>query len=525
MPTSTAEPDEAAEPGEPDEAGEPNGSRAAAGSVDALGYLWQLRRGQRRAERRRRAYALYCVALLSAVWGVPYLVSVVDAAGDGDWHGATAGRMLDALPLVAPAVLALVPLSAALRARWRGPVLLDAPTVAWVLPHPVDRTPLLLPRYHGALVRAAVLGVVGGGMAGLLVHALGGGGWWQAVLAGAGAGGAAACLGVTAGVAVQRAGAVWPALAGPVPLAVLAAVPLLAAVGRVPRLVGAGAALLVAAGTGAAVVAARRAVPRLPARMLREQATVAVRLTAALYAFDLRQGRATVRRASGRRPRPGRRPPLPRRRALLVPWRDATGLLREPGRLVWAAVWWAVALVCAPLADRHGAPVTLAALLAGYLAAGQLAEPARVEADDGRRAGPLPWPAERLALRHGLLPAALLLVTGAPPVALAGGGAPVLLLAGVPALVGAALVSAYRGIMPAALLLGHETPMGNTGPIQAVLWQVRGPLVILASLAVAHLRAPDAPWPGLGVLWVLGTGASALAWARRRARPRRDPGW
>ncbi len=528
MHTSSVESGDAGEAGESSESGESGESDEAVAAVAAraaLEYLRELRADQRRAERRRRVYVLYCVALLSAVWGVPYLASVIGAAGDGDWHGAAAGRVLDALPLVAPAVLVAMPVSAALRARWRGPVRLDAPTVAWVLPHPVDRDALVLPRFHAAVAFATSLGGVGGGVAGLVVHALGGGGWWQAVLAGAGGGAAAACLGVAAGVAVQRVGAVRPALAVPVPLAALAAVPLLAAGGQVPRLMGVCAAVLVAAGVAVALVAARRAVPGLPARVLREQATVAVRITAALYAFDLRQGRATVRRASGRRPRPGRRVPMPRRSALLVPWRDATGLLREPGRLVWAAVWWAVALVCASLEERDagGGYLTLAALLAGYLAAAQLAEPARVEADDARRAGALPWSAERLALLHGLLPAALLLVTGALPVALAGGLGPSLLLAGVPALVGAALVSAYRGVMPGDLLLGHETPMGNTGPIQAVLWHVRGPMVVLAALVAAHLRAPDGPWSGLAVLWVLGTGASALAWAHRTARPRRGP--
>ncbi|MDT0347050.1 hypothetical protein [Streptomyces litchfieldiae] len=483
---------------------------------DALAHLRRLRAGKRRADRRNAMYTAYCVLLLTAIWGVPYLAALGRAADRGDWHGQTADRALDFLPPIAPALFALVPLAAALRARWRGPVLLDAPTVAWLLPHPVPRGPLLLPRFHRSAALAALAGTAAGAVAGLLVHALGAGTWWTAVLAGAGGGSAAGCLGTAAGVLVQRHGTLRIALTAPLPIAALAAVPLLAAAGRAPGWAGAAAAALTAAGTAALLPVARGVVPAIPARVLREQAAVALRLTAALYAWDPRQARATVRAATGRRPRVAVRLPLPRHRPLLVPWRDATGLLRSRGRLAWATFWWALALLCVWTGHRYA---VLAALPAGYLAAAQLVEPARLERDDTRRAAQLPWPAGTLALWHGLLPAVLLLATGVVPVALWRDSAPLLLLASVPALVGAALVSAYRGVMPGHLLLGTESPLGGTGPVQALLWHVRGPLVVLTVLGVAQVQAANDRWGSVTWVWVLAAGLCAAAWARRVAGP------
>ncbi|MFI5621307.1 hypothetical protein [Streptomyces sp. NPDC051567] len=201
---------------------------------------------------------------------------------------------------------------------------------------------------------------------------------------------------------------------------------------------------------------------------------------------------------------------------------DATALPRAPGRTARAVVWAAVAVALLCL-DGVPAPVTLTALPAGYLAAAQLAEPARLEADDVRRAAHLPWSAP------GPVPAAgLLVLSGLGAAVAAGTGlwSDRLLVpaAPVPALVGAALVSAYRGPVPAHLMLGSATPLGDTGPLGALLRQVRGPLVTLAALAAVDgpLRGAE-PGPA-ALLWPLAVGAGtarcAAVTARRTTRGR-----
>ncbi|WP_409470429.1 hypothetical protein [Streptomyces sp. HC307] len=193
-----------------------------------------------------------------------------------------------------------------------------------------------------------------------------------------------------------------------------------------------------------------------------------------------------------------------------------------PGRLLWAVVWAAVAVALVSL-DDVAAPVTLMALPAGYLAAAQLAEPARLEADDVRRSAQLPWTAAGSALRHGLVPAAglLALFVLGPAVAGAAGlwsDRLLVLPALVPALVGAALVSAYRGTVPVHLMTGSMTPLGDTGPFGALLWQVRGPLVALGALAVVDGPLRGAEPDVVGLLWPPLVGAGMAWWAGVTAR-------
>ncbi|MFJ2111852.1 hypothetical protein ACIOEX_08040 [Streptomyces sp. NPDC087850] len=279
-------------------------------------------------------------------------------------------------------------------------------------------------------------------------------------------------------------------------------------------------------GTAVAVRYGVRAVPDVPARVLRAQAGTALRIRASLYALDPRQARAAVRATRSRTSRGVPRLPFPRRPGLVVPWRDATALLRAPGRLVWALVWAAVAvalLALSPSPDGAPVAVTLMALPAAYLAAAQLAESARVETDDPRRAAQLPWTPGQLARRHALVPAVSLTVLfgcGGAVAFCAGRWSDGLLLlpALVPALVGAALVNAYRGTVPAELLIGSMTPLGDTGPLGALLWQVRGPLVALVCLALVDGPARGAAPDPLGLLWPLVVGAGMLWWAGATAR-------
>jgi hypothetical protein len=222
--------------------------------------------------------------------------------------------------------------------------------------------------------------------------------------------------------------------------------------------------------------------------------------------------------------------PAPRHRSLLLPWRDATALLRMPSRLIWGLLWLAAAAALitagASQADANAGGTAAAraiarlglsvpALVAGYLAAAQLVEAARLDADDPRPAKTLPVAARQLAVGHAVVP---LLVLGvglvvaevtALSVRASGSGVLELALAS-PALVGAALVSAYRGDLPLSLLVGAPTPMGGTGPGQAVLWYVRGPLVALILLLPLAL--------GLSAVQDAAVAAMIMiSWARSRA--------
>ncbi|GAA3487247.1 DUF6297 family protein [Streptomyces cremeus] len=508
----------------------------------ALGFLREARAPSRQERRRKSAYVVYLVALFAVFWAGPLLAAAARAGGRGDWHGETARLVTAALPSIVPALLALTLLLMARNAAWRGPVRVDLPTVHWLLPLPIARGPLLLPRLRAAALRSALAGSAVGAVLGYVVHVAGAGGPVPLTAAGAWAGLVTALTGVGAGVLVERWGyrgrtfgagcAAVACGAGFLPLWSgpwgWAAQPLVAAAGHGgPWPVGAGLAAVCAAG---ATAVAWRAAPLIPAAALRARATLASQVTASLFALDLRQTRSTVRGPRRGRARPWARLPMPRRRWLLVPWRDATGLLREPGRLVWGALLAGAAVwLCGQAAQggRRQVALGVLALAAGYLAAAQFVEPARLESDDFRRAAGLPYSFRALALWHAVLPGALLGV-------LTGGAALVLwtpghaaLLGAVPALVGGALVSAYRGAVPVEVLLGGETPLGNSGPVQAVLWYGRGAVCAVASTAPLLLLTVRqhtlAPTP---LALLLLAGAVMLRWGgavagRLHGEPRR----
>ncbi|MFC9065083.1 hypothetical protein [Streptomyces harbinensis] len=509
-----------------------DGSEDLAGAPqDALRHLHRLTGPQRRAKRRGDALLLYGVSLIVAFWLVPYLVDAGRTAGTeadgGLWVNDRTAWLLEALPGVLPAALALALYGAARTALWRGPVRLPGEVVSWLLPTPVDRRRLLLPYWWAALARVAVATLLAGAAAGFLLRAMvpgGGAAWAPAVAAGAWGGLLTGLLAVAAGTLVERyEGAVarhgrWlfrtaAALVAVLGLAAAAGAGLLWsgpwgwAVAPLAAALGLGGAawwplavLAGSAGTGWLLLVAHRAAGAIPAAALRTRTAAGSLLAASVLTGNLRQARAVVR-DTGRPPaRPPRlRLPFPRRPALLIPWRDATGLLRAPGRLVTAALWAALAVLLA----HAGWP--LAALIAGYPAAGALTEPARLDSDDTRRAGQLPYAPGTLALWHGALPVLLL----AP--ALAAGGA--LLAVAAPALVGAALVSSYRGQVPPHVMIGVETPAGNTGPFQTALWYARGPLVTLALLAPVQGIPLWAALP-----WTLAVAAGTAGWVRRTVR-------
>ncbi|MEW2077552.1 DUF6297 family protein [Streptomyces sp. NPDC017966] len=520
-----------------------------------LARLRMLRAGRREERRKSIAYTLYCTALLVGIWGVPLLVAAAQAGADGRLRGPAAERLLSALPTTLPAVLATVVLVLAERAMWQGPVLLERAALSWLLPQPVLRRALLLPRFVVASVTTTAIATAAGAVAGFLLHALGAGAWWAATAGGAMTGATAGFAGTALATLVQRhcdtglrrrawiRRTAWAVVAVLWLLAAVslaggswageqvvpwsgpwgwAALPLVAVAGGAPAAAGWAGVALSALVLAAAGRAGADAATRIPARVLRTQAGTALRVQASLYSLDLRQARAAVRATRSRTVRSAVRLPFPRRVWLLVPWRDATALLRAPGRPAWAAIWAAVAVALLCL-DGTPAAVPLMALPAGYLAAAQLAEPARLETDDVRRSAHLPWPARVLALWHGAVPAAGLLVLFALGAAAAAGAGLwsdrlLVLPALVPALVGAALVSAYRGVVPVHLMIGSMTPLGDTGPLAALLWQARGPLVALGCLAVVDGPVRGGEPDAVGLLWPLVVGAGTAWWAGVTAR-------
>ncbi len=140
---------------------------------------------------------------------------------------------------------------------------------------------------------------------------------------------------------------------------------------------------------------------------------------ASLYALDYRSAHLAGRESKTRM-RGGRmRLHLPRRPVLIVPWHGGITLLRSPVRLGWGVVLAGAGMVL--LAVQ---PTQIGSMAAGavalYLAASSLLEPLRMEVDAPRTPQVLlPWRLEQILWLHCLLPAALMIVPGF--LALAGG--------------------------------------------------------------------------------------------------------
>ncbi|MFD0340252.1 hypothetical protein ACFVH0_16450 [Streptomyces sp. NPDC127117] len=527
---------------------------------EALRFLHKARSSSREEQRRSFWFVLYTIVLVGGFWGVPALIvwsRTVQADG-------SAARMSDLASEVSlflvPTVLFLVLLLSARGAMWRGPVVLDGPTVHLLLPSRVGRRALLLPRLRASAVLWSVIGAAVGALAGFLLQDISARPWTLLAAAGAVSGVCAALVSCAAGTLVERyavalarrAGALfaagWAVAVAAAVVTVLSwrgweirwlaqvllwsgpwgwsAQPLLWALGVVGPQAAVGSVLSLCAAVLGLLLSVRE-LPRIPQSALRLRATVAARVGASVLMLDLRQARSGVPALRARRSVPLMRLPIPRHASLLVPWRDLSCLLRHPSRLGWALVWLVLALGGASSASSLVATsqllAVLGSLLALYLAAAQLTEPARLESDDVRRSTNLGWSFRALALLHAVVPLAVLLVgvaAGAAVCVLA--GAPVGLMASltacVPGLVTAALVSSYRGVMPIHLLMGADTPMGNTGPWQAVLWYGRGPLVAICLLLPVCLTvARGQSWSFPQLLWQALVAAAGAWWARRTA--------
>jgi hypothetical protein len=460
---------------------------------------------------------------------------------------AEAARLAELVARLGPAVL-LAGLVAALRyATWQGPVVFAAADVQLLLAAPLPRAALVRPRLLWGLVAGAVLG----GLLGLGMFLL----LWAELAVPAGPLLAAAVLGPAA-VGLLAAALGWlvedsPARAravlrcSPVGLLLATALPVAPdvalwsgpwgwAVGPIAAVAGGQmpgwpvqAALLAVAVAAAVAVAWRRA-GGAPTEELARRAALRGGLAASAYLLDVR-GVALLRQQATRALLGVRRVRLrrPRARWLAIPWRDGLATLRAPGRLGWATVLAAGAVLAVAAAPGRRA-VEVVAVLAGYLAAGRLVEPIRAETDQPDAQYQLPLRYGGLMLRHCLLPAAVLAalgmlgtmaawLAGLLPTGILG-----LALAGSPptaaVLVLAAAIAGRRGRVPVELLM-----LGDAGGIALLLWIMTGPLLaeILLGVPIALLRATPAPQAAIpaAAVWLSLAVLAESAWLRTRKPP------
>ncbi len=541
-------------------------------STDAtVSLLRELRRGHAGRRAASVAYWLYVAGLITLIYG-GWLVAAIDRTLR---HPRPPLAVTPALMRAAPAALcalAFLALAALLwDARWRGPVTISQATADWLLDTPVRRERLLRPRYRAsALVRLPLAALAGLIPAVLLLSAGTGGGAGHslrlaglamlstALVASTGTGLAALAEGRPAWRYSRAASAAGPAAVAAGLAAVAAGLlAALAAAGVLSSWVGTAllwsgpwgwaaqgpaalsgghaphwpvALALAAAAAVVAIVAGDRAAAGIPAAVLKARARMIGNMSAAVANLDVRRVGTAYRAGTSGYGRVRFRLPLPARPELVLPWRDVTALLRAPSRLVWAILlsFAAVGLGALAVHAPHSALLPLAgALSLGYLAAANLCEGARLDADDTRRSGQLPFRYDSLAWWHAIVPCLTLAVIGGIPAAVlaaVAGRAPLVAVVAVAivVLVGGALVNSYRGPLEAeALTYGYETPVGNTGGIVVVLWYATGPLLAIAPLLVLANRAISAAGhAAIPVVVVLS--AALAAWlgsiASRRAR-------
>lgn len=536
--------------------------------------LRQLRRGRGRKQAASAAYWAYLAAVIVVSYGGSLIVTSYRALRHPPPATAAAPQLLHAAPAALTALALLVFLVLLRDALWRGPVTVPQATADWLLGTPVARRRLLRPRFRGSAAGALLVGAVAGIVpaAALVALGLGGRSGGEVVrLAGA----AMVSMGLLFALGTGLAGLIerypgsgrWVRVATPVTLAAAVALGGLAAwagFGRLPSAVAAvafwsgpwgwaaqpviavaGQAVpasvagnpapwwplalaLLAVAALAALACADRAVAGVPAAALRARARTLGAMSSAALSMNTRGVATAYAGAAGARRARFRLPP-PRRRELVMLWRDLLALLRSPARLVSAVLLALLAAALVAVAG-HGRPVSLVlvgcGLSLGYLAAAWLCEGARLDADDPRRSAHLPMRFESLAWWHAAVPCLVLLAAAGVPAAVAcvaaGDLRPLaLLVVTIPVLVGGALVNVFRGSFSPSLLVGADTPVGNTAALSIVFWYAWGTVLAVLPMTVLVSSALGSPGPApLLRALVIGAGLAAGlgAYAARRAR-------
>ncbi|MFD0266128.1 DUF6297 family protein [Streptomyces sp. NPDC127106] len=534
-------------------------------TATALATAARIRRGRGAGRARFDDVWTWACAAVSALVVLAGLVQAAPGIGQGlGWSGGTAARAA-----VVGSTLLLFAGELALCVRL-GPVLLSPAEITWLLPLPGDRGRLLRPRLVRAVAVACGAALVIGALEAAFALAVQGAWRSEVIPVALSAHVALACLAVGLGTVAEARPAVADrvrllggclAVAGAAVLAGGASVPALTEVAAWSGPWGwAGAATAAAARHGSptawaaasaclavcATVALRagvRSLAAIPTDALLARARTGRAVTQGATLLDLR-ALTLVLQSTGGRHRRRARLPMPRPPWAVPLWRDAVVLLRHPWRLVLAGAALAagfaqlqvVADRLAEPAHAGAGPLKAAALglllvVPPYLATVALVEPAHQDTDRPRRALLLPLPPGAQAVSHAAVPSALLWTAGAAAwafAALTGAAtgplpayATALLLAG-PALVGTALVGAYRGA-PRYDLLALSLDWYAAVPF--VLWRLAPALAagFVAAPYLWHVAYTPSTGPDEDTLWLAARSAAVLAWSLRRvARQARD---
>jgi hypothetical protein len=534
-----------------------------------ISLLRELRRDRARQRAANAAYWIYLAVLTVALYGGSRIAAAAHDVRHPPPPTAQTPHVLHAEPYGLAALALLLLLAGVRDALWRGPVTLQQPAVDWLLDTPVDRGRLLRPRFRMSAAAATLAGAAVGIVPAAALVGLGLGGHSIGhVLRLTGAAVVSTALlfilGTGSAGLIERypASRRWLRRATPAAaalVAVLAGLAAWAALGRLPAAVadvvmwsgpwgwtaqgmialsGGSAPLwplatvLLGAAALAALFWAERAAARVPGAALRIRARTLGAMSAAVLSMDTRGVALAYSDAAGdaapRRIWFRLRPP--RRRELVLPWRDLLAVARAPARLLGAAAL-ALAAVGLIAVAGHAGQVSVVAvgsgLALGYLAAAWLCEGARLDAEDTRRSAALPFRFESLAWWHAIVPCLVLFaVAGVPVLAIAvAAGDPgliALLAVTVPVLVTGALVNVFRPRFMPDLFSGFETPVGNSAAIVVVFWLILGPLLAVVPLAVLLPSALGVSHTGelaravvVGAALAFGLGAYAT---RRAAR-------
>ena len=154
-----------------------------------------------------------------------------------------------------------------------------------------------------------------------------------------------------------------------------------------------------------------------PIEEFRSRARTRSQVVASLHALDYRSIGLASRGSKARTWQARLRIRLPRRQILIVPWHSTVALLRSPVRLGWGIMLAGAGMVLLAL-QPTGQGTLWAGAVALYLAASSLLEPLRLEVDSPATARLLlPWPFDKVLWLHCLLPTAIVVVAGALAVA------------------------------------------------------------------------------------------------------------